>query len=158
MEVLDTNYETVPIIDPIWDQWMVFDHHPRIATRGVDFTESAVTVKRKLVEESARRGLDAVAKVLHGDRILFQVFSPDGQVPSLHHHDARIKYPWSQWFNGKTHFVSIETENEKRNLRAHIYKQASRRLLKARVTFVDGGLSIQAMSADSLKYYESQMN
>jgi len=145
MEVLPENVETVEHIEPAWNEWLMFDNRPRIVERGIDFSADISTVKRHLFTEASRRGYDITAKVLHGDRLMFQVFHPGDDLPRLPEgSDARKKYPWSQWLDGEVHEVILETEGEKRSLRAYVYKQAKARGLKVRVVFTDNGLTIQS--------------
>lgn len=145
MEVLEFNLDTLQQILPSWDEWLVFDNHPRIVERGIDFSEDVGTIKRHLFAEASRKGFDVTVKVLHGDRIMFQVFSPDGAYPKLPEgSDARKKHPWAQWLNGDEHVIPLERLSDVASLRAYIYKKAKAKGLKARVLVVADGLTVQA--------------
>lgn len=145
MEILELNTDTITHISPAWDVWLIFDNRPRIVERGVDFSEDIGTIKRHLFTEVARRGLDTTVKVLHGDRLLFQVFSPDGSYPKLPElSDARKKHPWDLWLDGAEHMIQLEQASDVLSLRTYIYKKAKARGLKVRTTINTNELTIQA--------------
>lgn len=137
MEILEPNHATIEKVEHDWDMWLIFDSRPRILERGHDFTEDTSTLKRHLITEASRRGYDIATKALFGDRLLFQVFSPDGAYPKLPDTpDARKKYPWEQWFDGRNHKLVAGTDfdTDVSSMRAYIYKMASQRGLKVTVS------------------------
>jgi hypothetical protein len=127
VEILESTGRTVPRIEYNWDLWLIFDGKPRLLERFTDFKETPQQFKRNLTTEAAKRGLDVNAKHIKGNRVLFQVFNPAGEVPALPDlGDARVKYPWAQWFDGQTHEIvkGRDFTCEVVTFKAHVYKQA----------------------------------
>lgn len=136
MEVLEPNYDEHSAIAPNWDVWLTFDNCPRIVERGIDFTADVSTIKRQIWKEVADRGLNATVKVLHGERLLFQVFSLDGSFPRLPEtQDARKKYPWDEWFNGDIYVLTAGEDftMSLMSMRAYIYKMATQHAVKVSI-------------------------
>lgn len=136
MEILPPNFNTVEKRTYPWDEWLIVDNCPRILQRGEDYDETSQWMRKELITQAARRGLDINSKIGKGDRILFQTYYPAGEVPELPKMpDARVRYPWAEWFDGNEHELRKGThfESTVATFKAHAYKQADKRHLKLRM-------------------------
>jgi hypothetical protein len=138
VEILEPSGRTVPRIEYNWDIWLVFDGRPRILERFTDFKETPQQFKRTLTTEAAKRGLDVIASVKKGQRVLYQVFNPSGEVPELPAMlDARVKYPWALWLNGEEHEI-VKGRNFHcgvATFKSYAYKASRERGLKIQLTW-----------------------
>lgn len=138
MIVLPENLATVDKREYPWNEWLRFDNHPRIIQRGEDFDETAHTIRRQLVTEAARRSFDVTARVVKGERILYQVFPVGATPPALPPMpDQRAKYPWHLWLNGEEHELvkGRDFSSEPDTFKHHCYKQSAKRGLKVSITW-----------------------
>lgn len=136
MEILAPNFNTVEKREYPWDEWLIVDNCPRVIQRGEDFDETVQTVRKWLTTQAAQRGLDIVARAGKGQRIIYQTFYPGGAVPKLPPlPDARVKYPWGEWFDGNDHELRKGTHffSEPGTFKAQVYKFAAKRNLKVRM-------------------------
>lgn len=148
MEVLEPNLLIAEEIAINWDAWLAYDNCPRIVTRGEDFTCNAQTVLRKLYAEAAARSLEIQVRRLEGQRLLFQVYDPEGHIPKLPDlPDQRRKYPWDKWFDGEWHLLlqGQDFTMSVDSMRAYIYKVATDRNVKVATTASGNTINLKKM-------------